>query len=112
MESVAARIRREAVGKVSTNVMVRDLDVAVPSAVGGRRLEVVVDGLPLFGGGLLVVDTTMVCVPHANGTAHRGATHKDGVPVVAAKRRKEFSTPNWWGLGIAEAHGHLKHKCS
>ena len=48
---VAARIRREAGGKVSTNVMVRDLDVAMPNAVDGRRLEVVVDGFPLFGGG-------------------------------------------------------------
>ena len=39
IESVAARICREAGGRVPTN-LVND----------GRRLEVVVDGLPLFGG--------------------------------------------------------------
>ena len=36
-------------GRVATNVMVRDLDLALPHVVDGRRLEVVVDGLPLFG---------------------------------------------------------------
>ena len=30
-----------------------------------RRLEVVVDGLPLFGGAQLAVDTTLVCALHA-----------------------------------------------
>ena len=39
LENVVARICREAGGRVSTNVFMRDLD--------GRRLEVVVDGLQL-----------------------------------------------------------------
>ena len=38
----------EAGGRVTTNVMIRDLDLIQPGV--GRRLEVVVDGLPLFGG--------------------------------------------------------------
>ena len=38
---------------MTTNVMVRDLDLAVPNAADARRLEVVVDGLPLFGGAQL-----------------------------------------------------------
>ena len=42
--------RREAGGRVTTNVMLRDLDLPVPDAADSRRLEVVVDGLPLFGG--------------------------------------------------------------
>ena len=50
---------REAGGRVSTNVMVRDLDVAEPR-VDGRRLEIVVDGLPLFSGAQLAVDNTVV----------------------------------------------------
>ena len=40
--SVVARISREVGGRVTTNVMLRDLDVA-----DGRKLEVVADGLPL-----------------------------------------------------------------
>ena len=46
MESATARVCREAGGRVTTNVMVRDLDLSDPQAADGRRLEVVVDGLP------------------------------------------------------------------
>ena len=38
-------------GRVRTNAFFRDLDVPEANAGDGRRLEVVVDGLPLFGGG-------------------------------------------------------------
>ena len=67
-ESAAARIRREAGARVTTNVFVRDLDMGVPSALDGRRLEVVADGLPLHGGAQLATDTTMVSPLHADGT--------------------------------------------
>ena len=50
LENVVAWICREAGGRVATNVLVRDLDIAEPIAGDGRRLEVVADGLPLFGG--------------------------------------------------------------
>ena len=46
LESVAARICREAGGRVRTNMLVRDMDLDVPIA-DARRLEAVVDGLPL-----------------------------------------------------------------
>ena len=36
-------------GRVATNLLVRDLDFPVPIH-DARRLEVVVDGFPLFGG--------------------------------------------------------------
>ena len=49
LQSVAARICREGGGRVTTNVLERDLDL------------VVVDGFSLFGGVQLVVDTTFVC---------------------------------------------------
>ena len=49
LESVAARICREAGGRVRTNMLVRDMDLDVPIA-DARRLEVVVDGLRLQGG--------------------------------------------------------------
>ena len=49
LESATARVWREAGGRVTSNFMVRDLDLAEPRAADGRRLEVVVDGLPLSG---------------------------------------------------------------
>ena len=42
---------------MTTNVLVRDLDIAAPHADDARRLGVVADGLPLFGA-QLAVDTT------------------------------------------------------
>ena len=54
VESAAARICREARGPVATNRFVRDLDIGVP-VNDGRRLEVVVDGLPLYGGAQLAM---------------------------------------------------------
>ena len=45
-----ARICREAGARVMTNVLVRDLDLNLHDHVDAHRLEIVVDGLPLFGG--------------------------------------------------------------
>ena len=72
VESAAARICREAGGRVRVNVFVRDMHLIMPNANDGRRLEVVVDGLPLFGGRQLAIDTTLVGALHADGTARVG----------------------------------------
>ena len=81
LESVVARICREAGGRVSTNVFVRDLDLHLPNAADGRRLEVAVDGLPLFGGAQLALDTTLVSALHCDGA------------ISVAERRKEQRYP-------------------
>ena len=44
VESAAARVCQEAGGRVAVNVMVRDMDLALPNAHDARRLEVLVDG--------------------------------------------------------------------
>ena len=48
MESVMARICREAGARVRTNVMVCDLDLGAFDQLDGRRLEIIADGLPLW----------------------------------------------------------------
>ena len=53
----------------SVNVFVRDLDIAIPGVMDNRRLEVVADGLPLFHGAQLAVDTTMVSPLKRDGSA-------------------------------------------
>ena len=93
LESAAARICREAGGRVTTNIFVRDLDITAPNALDSRRLEVVADGLPLFGSAQLAVDTTMVSPLRGDGSPHRGAAERDGVVLVAARRRKERTYP-------------------
>ena len=75
---------------MTTNISVRDVDITVPNAQDSRRLEVVADGLPLFGGAQL--NTTLVCLLLCEGSQHSGAAERDGVALVAA-RRKERTFP-------------------
>ena len=98
MENVAARICREAGGRVTINVLVRNLDLVGPDIADNRRLEVVADGLPLFGGAQLAIDTTLVGALRADGTARRRAADHDGVASAEARRRKARTYPELAGL--------------
>ena len=76
LESVVARICCE-VGGLATNVLVRELDLVPVPAADGRRLEVVIDGLPLHAGVQLAIDTTLVGALRGDGPARRGAADAD-----------------------------------
>ena len=78
---------------MATNILVRDLDLGTPDARDARRLEVVVDGLPLFGGAQLAVDTTLVSAIQGNGEPRNGAAERDGVALAQAKRKKARTYP-------------------
>ena len=82
---------------MTTNVFVRDLDLAAFNHLDGRRLEVVADGLSLFGGAQLAIDTTLVFALRRDGTATRGAANRNGVAIQAAHRRKEKTYPGEGG---------------
>ena len=88
LESAAERVCREA-----TNQFVRDLDLGVPNANDNRRLEVVADGLPLFGGVQLAVDRTLVSAVRGDGEPVPGAADRDGVALRRARRCKEITYP-------------------
>ena len=66
---------------MTTNVFMRDLDLGQPDVVDGRRLEVIVDGLPLHSGAQLAVHTTLVCALHRDGTPV-GRAAQDGCVAV------------------------------
>ena len=97
VESAAGRICREAGGRVTQNIMVRDLDLEHLQGPAGRRLEVVADGLPLFGGAQLAIDTTLVSALRSDGSARRRAADFDGVALEAARRRKAMTYPELVG---------------
>ena len=97
VESAAGRICREAGGRVTQNIMVRDLDLEHLQGPGGRRLDVVVDGLPLFGGAQLAIDTTLVSALRSDGSARGRAADFDGVALEAARRRKARTYPELVG---------------
>ena len=71
----------------------------------GRRLKVVADGLPLFGGAQFALDTTLMSALKGDGTTRRGAADVDGVALEAARKRKARTCPElvgainepvWW----------------
>ena len=99
LESAAARVCREAGGRVVTNMCVRDMDLGVLVAGDNRRLEVVVDGLPLHGGVQLAVDTTLVSFVRGSGEPRQGAATTDGVALTQARRRKEKTYRELTGPG-------------
>ena len=94
METVTARICREAGGRVTTNVMVRDLDLAKPHVADTRRLEVVVDGLPVFGGAQLA--RHQYCA-HPMPTARREMPMWMGQHSAARRREEKRTYPELIG---------------
>ena len=74
-------------------MFVRDMDLRDFDRLDGRRLEVVADGLPLFGGAQLAIDATLVSAIKRDGTARAGAATTDGAALGAARRRKVRTYP-------------------
>ncbi len=97
LESAAARICREARGRVRRDVFVRDLNLSHVVPTDGRRIEVIVDGLPLFHGAQLAVDTTLVAALKRNGQPRPRAADVDGAACQAARRRKTRTYPELSG---------------
>ena len=96
VESAVEQICREAGARVSTNVMIRDLDIA-GSNTDAQRLEVVAEGLSIFGGVQLALDATLESAHHGDGTPLRKSDKMDGVALQLARRRKEARYPELSG---------------
>ena len=102
LESAAARVCREASARVRTNVFVRDLDLLPQGVPDQRRLEVVAEGLPLFHGAQLAIDTTLVSPLRADGAPHIQCADVDGAALRQARRQKERTYPE-----LSGAHGRV-----
>ena len=86
LEQAAAQVCREAGARVRTNTFVRDMDLEGVHVLDGRRLEVVADGLTLWHGAQLAIDTTLVSPLHRDGTARRTAADRNGAALKQARR--------------------------
>ena len=71
VESAAARVCREGGARVT-----RDMAVVRPNPLDMRRLEVVADGLTLFGRRQLELDTTLVSSLRCDGSPQLGAANR------------------------------------
>ena len=74
------------------------MDLAVNN-LDGRRLEVVVDGLTLWQGAQLAINTTLVSPLRCDGSARPRAADHDGAALEDARRRKERTYPELTGDG-------------
>ena len=82
---------------MAINRMIRDLDLAVPNPGDLRRIEVIVDGLGIFGCAQVAVDATMVSPVRADGLPRTGAAARDGVALTTARLRKQRTYPELSG---------------
>ena len=91
LERTAARICREAGARVAENVLLRDLNLDAP-VLDDRRLEVVANALPIWGGVQVAVDTTLVSPVRADGAPRPGADREPGLALRQIRRRKRHHT--------------------
>ena len=88
IERVMARICREAGARVKFNVLLRDMKVRVASS-DARRIEVLAQDIPCFGGSQLAVDVTLRSALTRSGEAQPGAAEEDGAILLQARVDKE-----------------------
>ena len=95
---VQGEVCRETAARVCTNV--RDLDLVAHNNLDGRRLEVIADGLTLWHGAQLAIDTKLVSPLRCDGSARTRAADHDGavlVEALSAKTYPELSNEGgWW----------------
>ena len=76
-----------------SNLYVRDLDLGLTDWLDDRRLEIVADGLLLFGRAQLTIHTTILSAFRQDGIPRRGAATRDGVALLEARWRKARTYP-------------------
>ena len=90
LERAAARVCREAGARVTTHTRLADLNVQHVQHIDDRRIEVIANGLALWGGAQLAVDTTLVSpLTRAGRRAGRFA----GEALTDARKAKERAYP-------------------
>ena len=85
---------------MTTNTRVADLNIPSVHLLDDRRMEVIANGLPLWGGCQLAVDTTLVSPLTREGQPRRWNGRYAGAAWMPAATRSEF-TPNSLPVAIA-----------
>ena len=77
---------------VATNALLRDLNLVVRRQ-DERHIEVIANGLPLWSGAQLAVDTTLVSALDSAGQARRHHRLTAGAALRVARKAKERTYP-------------------
>ena len=92
LERAAARICREPGATVALNVRLRDLNVDVARQTE-RRIEVIANGLALWGGSQFAVDTALVSLRTSAGAPRRAGGRTADAALSHAHKAKERTYP-------------------
>ena len=76
---------------MAPNVFLRDMNLETP-VTDERRIEVVANGLPLWHGAQVAVDTTLVSPLRSDGAPRPHADQEEGVALREARRKKRRHT--------------------
>ena len=90
------RVFRELGAQVRFKAFLKDMNVGV-SATDDRRIEVLAQDLPCFGGSQLAVDITLRSALRCSGEPQPGAADIDGATWTQARRDKEATYPELVG---------------
>ena len=90
LERAAARVCREAGARVTTHTRLADLNVQHVQRIDDRRIEVIANGLALWGG----AHTTLVSPLTRAGEPRRRAGRFAGAALTDARKPKSGPTPN------------------
>ena len=93
LERAAARVCREAGARVTTHTRLADLNVQHVQHIDDRRIEVIANGLALWGGAQLAVDTTLVSPLTRVGEPRRRAGRFAGAALTDARKAKARAYP-------------------
>ena len=93
LERAAARVCREAGARVTTHTRLADLNVQHVHHIDDRRIEVIANGLALWGGAQLAVDTTLVSPLTRAGEPRRRAGRFAAAALHDARKAKERAYP-------------------
>ena len=88
MERMLAQILREGGARVRFNQFVRDLNVPAVSIQDQRRIEVIAEGLSLYRGKQIAIDTTLVSPLSSEGAPRFQSNLYDAAAIQDAVRRK------------------------
>ena len=95
LERAAARVCREAGARVTTNTRLSDLNLDHINRQDDRRIEVIANGLPLWGGAQLAVDTTLVSPLTSSSQPRRCAGQYAGAEGAGGARKQPLSSASW-----------------
>ena len=93
LEKAATRVCREAGARMTTNTRLMDLNIDNIQRQDDRRIIVIANGLPLWGGVPLAIDTTLVSPLTRASEPRSRAGRYAGAAVQDARRAKESACP-------------------